>query len=62
VASMVEGRQQSLQRSKIRLIEGSSKEQREAWQALLTRFLFDDLSQQDALKGLIELLSGWRSR
>ncbi len=62
VASMVEGRQQSLQRSTIRLIEGSSKEQREAWQALLTRFLFDDLSQQDALNGLIELLSDGRSR
>jgi len=63
VASMVEGRQQSLRRSTIRLIESSSsKEQREAWQALLTRFLFDDLSQQDTLKGLIELLSGVRSR
>ncbi len=62
VASMVEGRQQSLRRSTIRLIEESSKEQREAWQALLTRFLFDDLSQQDTLKGLIELLSRGRYR
>ncbi|MBW4529659.1 MAG: ABC transporter substrate-binding protein [Aphanothece saxicola GSE-SYN-MK-01-06B] len=62
VAAMVEGRQQSLQRSTIRLIAASSKEQREAWQALLTRFLFDDLSQQDTLKGLIELLGGGRSR
>jgi maltose-binding protein MalE len=62
VASMVEGRQQSLRRATIRLIEASSREQREAWQALLTRFLFDDLSEQDTLKGLIELLGGGRSR
>ncbi len=62
VASMVEGRQQSLQRSTIRLIEGSSKEQREAWQVLLTRFLFDDLSLRDTQEGMIELLSGGRSR
>jgi hypothetical protein len=40
----------------------TSKSQRDAWQALLTRFLFDDLSQQDALNGLIDLLDGERSR
>ncbi|MCP9930735.1 extracellular solute-binding protein [Cyanobium sp. AMD-g] len=62
VAAMVEGRQQSLRRSTIRLVEGSSKSQRDAWQALLTRFLFDDLSQQDTLKGLIQLLGSERSR
>jgi len=62
VASLVEGRQQSVKSSTIRLINGSTKDQREAWQALLTRFLFDDLSQQDTLEGLIELLGGGRSR
>lgn len=58
VAAMVEGRQQSIQSSTLRLVGRSSKSQRDAWQALLTRFLFDDLSQQDTLKGLIELLGG----
>jgi maltose-binding protein MalE len=62
LAAMVEARQQSLQRGTIRLIGATSKEQREAWQALLTRFLFDDLSQRDTLKGLIELLSAGRSQ
>ncbi len=62
VAAMVVGRQQSMQRATIRLVEGSSNGQREAWQALLTRFLFDDLSPQATLSGLIELLSGGRSR
>ena len=58
LAALVEGRQQSLQRSTIRLIEGSSRSQREAWQALLTRFLFDDLNQQATLEGLIALMAG----
>ncbi len=62
VAAMVEGQEQSLQHTTIRLVEGSSKSLREAWQALLTRFLFDDLSHQDTLKGLIELLGAERSR
>jgi arabinogalactan oligomer/maltooligosaccharide transport system substrate-binding protein len=62
VAAMVKGREQSLQNTTIRLVEGSSKSQREAWQALLTRFLFDDLSHQNTLKGLIELLGAERSR
>jgi arabinogalactan oligomer / maltooligosaccharide transport system substrate-binding protein len=61
VAAMVEGRQQSLRRSTIRLIERSSKSQRQGWQTLLTRYLFDDLGQQDALEGMVELLSGGRS-
>jgi hypothetical protein len=62
VAAMVEGRRQSVQSSTLRLVGKTSKSQRDAWQALLTRFLFDDLSQQDALKGLIDLLDGERSR
>ncbi len=62
VAAMVEGRQQSIQSSTLRLEGKTSKSQRDAWQALLTRFLFDDLSQQDALKGLIQLLGSERSR
>ncbi len=62
VAAMVEGRQQSIQSSTLRLVGKSSKSQRDAWQALLTRFLFDDLSQQDTLKGLIQLLGSERSR
>ncbi|MCT0206409.1 extracellular solute-binding protein [Synechococcus sp. CS-1332] len=62
VAAMVDGRQQSMRRSTIRLVGKTSKSQRDAWQALLTRFLFDDLSQQDTLKGLIDLLGGERSR
>ena len=62
LAALVEGRQQSLQRSTIRLIDGSSRSQREAWQALLTRFLFDDLNQQATLEGLIALLAGGGSR
>jgi len=59
---MEEGRQQSIQSSTLRLVGKSSKSQRDAWQALLTRYLFDDLSQQDTLKGLIDLLGGERSR
>ncbi len=62
VAAMEEGRQQSIQSSTLRLVGKSSKSQRDAWQALLTRYLFDDLSQQDTLKGLIDLLGGERSR
>jgi arabinogalactan oligomer / maltooligosaccharide transport system substrate-binding protein len=62
VAAMVEGRRQSVQSSTLRLVGKTSKSQRDAWQALLTRFLFDDLSQQDALNGLIDLLDGERSR
>lgn len=62
VAAMVEGRQQSIQSSTLRLVGKTSKSQRDAWQAVLTRFLFDDLSQQDTLKGLIQLLGSERSR
>ena len=62
LAAMVEGRQQSMLGVTIRLVEGSSKSKREAWQALLTRFLFDDLSQQATLEALIALLGGGRSR
>ncbi|WP_254976371.1 extracellular solute-binding protein [Cyanobium sp. Lug-B] len=62
VAAMVEGRQQSLHRATIRLIEASTRNQREGWQALLTRYLFDDLSQPAALEGLVQLLSGGRAR
>ena len=61
VAAMVEGRQQSMDRATIRL-EASSKGQREGWQALLTRYLFDDLSQPAALEALVELLSARKSR
>ncbi|MCP9938487.1 extracellular solute-binding protein [Cyanobium sp. Aljojuca 7A6] len=62
LAAMVEGRQQSMRGATIRLVEGSTKDKREAWQALLTRFLFDDLSQQATLEGLIGLLARERSR
>lgn len=62
LAAMVEGRQQSMRGATIRLVEGSTKGKREAWQALLTRFLFDDLSQQATLEGLIGLLARERSR
>jgi arabinogalactan oligomer/maltooligosaccharide transport system substrate-binding protein len=64
VAAMVEGRQQSIQSSTPRLVEmtSKSKSQRDAWQALLTRFLFDDLSQEDTLKALIDLLGAEGSR
>jgi ABC-type glycerol-3-phosphate transport system substrate-binding protein len=62
LAAMVEGRQQSMRGATIRLVEGSTKGKREAWQALLTRYLFDDLSQQATLEGLIGLLSRGRSR
>ncbi|MEA5443405.1 extracellular solute-binding protein [Cyanobium gracile] len=62
VAAMVEGRDQSLRSATTRLDQGSSESQREGWQALLTRYLFDDLSQKDALEGLITLLSGGRQR
>ena len=62
VAAMVEGRQQSIQSSTLRLVGKTSKSQRDAWQALLTRFLFDDLSQEDTLKALIHLLGGEGSR
>jgi arabinogalactan oligomer / maltooligosaccharide transport system substrate-binding protein len=62
LAAMVEGRQQSMRGATIRLVEGSTKGKGEAWQALLTRFLFDDLSQQATLEGLIGLLARERSR
>jgi len=62
VAAMVEGRDQSLRSATTRLDQGSSESQREGWQALLTRYLFDDLSQKEALEGLISLLSGGRQR
>ena len=50
-----------MDRATIRL-EASSKGQREGWQALLTRYLFDDLSQPAALEALVELLSARKSR
>ena len=62
LAAMVDGRQQSMRGATIRLVEGSTKGKGEAWQALLTRFLFDDLSQQATLEGLIGLLARERSR
>ena len=62
LAAMVEGRQQSMRGATIRLVEGSTKGKGQAWQALLTRFLFDDLSQQATLEGLIGLLARERSR
>ena len=62
LAAMVEGLQQSMRGATIRLVEGSTKGKGEAWQALLTRFLFDDLSQQATLEGLIGLLARERSR
>jgi ABC-type glycerol-3-phosphate transport system substrate-binding protein len=62
IAAMVEGRQQSLRSATIRLGEGSSENQREEWQTLLTRYLFDDLSLEDTLDGLIDVLRRGRSR
>ena len=62
VAAMVEGRQQSIRSDTLRLVGKTSKSQRDAWQALLTRFLFDDLSQEDTLKALIDLLASEGSR
>lgn len=62
LAAMVEGRQQSVRGATIRLVEGGSKVKREAWQVLLTRFLFDDLSEQATLESLIGLMARERSR
>ena len=61
IAAMVEGREQSMRTGTLRLLAGSSERQREGWQTLLTRYLFDDLSQTDTLNALIALLRGGRA-
>jgi hypothetical protein len=58
IAAMVEARRQSVGAATIRLVEESSERQRESWRALLTRYLFDDLGQEDAVNGLIAVLRG----